>query len=989
MSRKLILASTMTMVLAGTDASALGLGGLDTQSALNQPFAGEIELLDIDPDELDAVKAKIASEEAFAKAGLDRYYYLTRLRFEPEISPRGRPVIRVSSRDPIREPYLDLLIEVVWPTGQLIKEYTVLLDPPVLASRRAPAVRTPVAAGAARPDAGTGGVAASRSAHGPSPGEGFPLSIGPVRQGANLWALARAHRPAGASINQTAMALYRNNQGAFVRGNINRLRVGETLIIPTRDELFALDTSAADREFQTALRGGAVHRAPITRIPPETHSSRLRIAGTTPTTSVVSSREGVPTGPAPAPAQAATRTPSAADSPAMQRELMLALETSESARQETEELRGRIRELEGQLADIQGLLQLRNAELARIQEAQGVPGVLAEGPTETPLVTPVSPDTVADPTLDTEPVEVAMEEPQTESFPPTESPGAEALETDSPAAGAAAEVAESPGAEAPLDEAAPSETPRELVPVPTPAPSEPAQVVVEPSELGSADPQPEEPTGAAGPTEGLEKAPEGSATTWESLALPLAGLGGAGLLGLVLAFWATGRRRRREQEKDLELDQADFAPAAAATEEPRDSIQRLGETRPSSVATKGESESLSGAESTQEKSEEGGFDTPLSMSSLSHFDAETDEADVVSEADIYIAYGRHSEAQELLLKEMKRSPDRLDIKFKLAEAYAGTQDVAALEQSMETIRSAGGDTEEPVQWKRLQELLDRIRAAGGGKSGAGLLPLDELMDSAGEGGSGGVLSDSAEVDAGDSFSLDISDIQRPSSDFAPEPKPAQPQGPAIAGLDATLAPDLPKLHSQEVDLEEELALPPTAGADDTLGDSFGEALTVPCDDMAGRGKKDEDAVANLAANTPAGDSELVLTLEEPQAEDAMDDLDSMFDSTLVDEPTLARNEVTGARPSGSDAHPIEGGAREQAGDTRLPPEQESVPTDLLSSQWQMDSGIWDETATKLDLARAYIEMDDSAAAREILEEVIAEGRDEQRDEARSLLEKLA
>ncbi len=73
----------------------------------------------------------------------------------------------------------------------------------------------------------------------------------------------------------------------------------------------------------------------------------------------------------------------------------------------------------------------------------------------------------------------------------------------------------------------------------------------------------------------------------------------------------------------------------------------------------------------------------------------------------------------------------------------------------------------------------------------------------------------------------------------------------------------------------------------------------------------------------------------------------------------------------------------------MTPEQESVPTEQLSSQWRMDSDLWDETATKLDLARAYIEMDDADAAREILEEVVSEGRDDQRTEARALLEKLS
>ncbi len=199
MSRKLILASTMTMILAGTDASALGLGGIRTLSVLNQPFSGEIEIHDVKPDELDTIKVSIASQEAFTKAGIERYYYLTKLTFSPEVSPQGKSVIRVSSRDPIREPYMDLLVKVQWPNGQLVKEYTVLLDPPVLANRRAPRVDTPKAigaqAGAAQAASGVNRVASSPSNPPAAPGEGFPVSLGPIEAGDGLWKLARNHTP--------------------------------------------------------------------------------------------------------------------------------------------------------------------------------------------------------------------------------------------------------------------------------------------------------------------------------------------------------------------------------------------------------------------------------------------------------------------------------------------------------------------------------------------------------------------------------------------------------------------------------------------------------------------------------------------------------------------------------------------------------------------------------------------------------------------------
>ena len=161
------------------------------------------------------------------------------------------------------------------------------------------------------------------------------------------------------------------------------------------------------------------------------------------------------------------------------------------------------------------------------------------------------------------------------------------------------------------------------------------------------------------------------------------------------------------------------------------------------------------------------------------------------------------------------------------------------------------------------------------------------------------------------------------------------------------------------------------------GDSFGDAMTVA---VKRRGQESE-----LRAGHE--DSEIELTLEEHKVED-IDDFDSIFDSSVAHEPTLARDELEGARPSGPDLSARSSSSTTDTSETGLPPDQESVPTDLLSSQWQIDSGIWDETATKLDLARAYIEMDDKDAAREILEEVISEGRDEQKSEAQALLETL-
>ncbi|AFL72955.1 FimV/HubP family polar landmark protein [Thiocystis violascens] len=951
MSRKLILASTMTMtmtmVLAGTDAFALGLGGIQTRSVLNQPFSGEIQLNDVKPDELDAVKVSLASQEAFSKAGIERFHYLTKLTFHPEVSSQGKSVIRVASREPIREPYLDFLVEVYWPTGQLIKEYTVLLDPPVLAKRQAPRVDSPAASGAkpgaARSASDAQRVAASPSNHIPAPGDGFPVYVGPIESGAGLWRLSLNHAPAGATTAQTALALHRNNQGAFIRGNINRLIAGKTLIIPTRAELFALDAATAEREFAEALRGGAVRTAPITEIPPDALSSRLRIAGAT------SGAVATSPGAARMPPEGATATsPAAAGSPRMEQDLLLALESSESTRQEALELRNRIQELETQLANIQNLLQQRNAEFERIKGAGAAPGVLSgDRLRDVPATSPEDVDALADAVSGELAADAAMA--------PREGDSA-LIEPPLPDASLAAADNENPDVSGASDAANDSSATPALIPIPTPAPvareSDPAIGQASPVQAGS----PATPIAPAGKNQGSGPSSVDSSSSWQSLLLPLAGFGGLAALGILAFSWVTARRRREEGvEQELYLDTLDFSDTEGTTGFPA--------TRVSAEKAASNASSRQGVDRTalsetplipaDEDMEEP--ESPLAlMSSLSDFDAETDEADVLSEADIYIAYGRHSEAKELLFKELKLSPDRLDIKFKLAEAYAGAQDAQGLKEIMQSIESAGGAQAQPEQWKRLQEFSAQVQSGGNDGSGLAAPPVELAAQPRG---------------------ADRESVQKP--------------GDSVAG-----SLNLKKAESQDDS--------PLKFSDDTLADILSEpvslgdlvfeedSLDLELPPHAGDRKDDlhQDPFADIAHEPIGIDSELMLTLDETRL-DLAEELDSMFDSTLLDEPALARNERLGTGPSAEDLSHLPPSDSQDRFDSGLTSERESVPTEDLSSQWQMDSGIWDETATKLDLARAYVEMDDAEAAREILQEVIAEGRDEQKTEARALLEKLA
>ncbi|MGQ9685911.1 MAG: type IV pilus assembly protein FimV, partial [Thiobacillaceae bacterium] len=120
----------MSALLLASGVEAAGLGKLSVQSALGQPLRAEIELVAVQRDELGSISARLASAEAFRQARLDRAEALNSLRFEVEQRPDGQPIIKITSAAPVNDPFLDLLIELNWSTGRLIRDYTLLLDPP-------------------------------------------------------------------------------------------------------------------------------------------------------------------------------------------------------------------------------------------------------------------------------------------------------------------------------------------------------------------------------------------------------------------------------------------------------------------------------------------------------------------------------------------------------------------------------------------------------------------------------------------------------------------------------------------------------------------------------------------------------------------------------------------------------------------------------------------------------------------------------------------
>lgn len=309
---------------------ALGLGEIRLNSALNQPFDAEIELLSPTTEELGSLKITLAGNDVFSRYGIDRPAYLNNFDFAVSRNREGKATIKVTSNRSVTEPYVTLLVEATWARGRLVREYTVLLDPPVFmpSQNEAPApVTTPQSATTAEgrierrptpaPEPAPAPVPAPR-ATAPTPApertpEPVAQSIEPsdrqiiaspgseytVQRNDTLSKIASAANPGNRRVNnRTMIALFRANPQAFSGSNINRLRAGSVLRIPELSEIEAIpnDEAAAEVSRQTAEWAGGV----VADTTPEAERLRLVTPQETPT----------PPTPAPTPQTQAQQQPS-------------------------------------------------------------------------------------------------------------------------------------------------------------------------------------------------------------------------------------------------------------------------------------------------------------------------------------------------------------------------------------------------------------------------------------------------------------------------------------------------------------------------------------------------------------------------------------------------------------------------------------------------------------------------------------------------------
>jgi pilus assembly protein FimV len=229
----------LSLGMAPLSAQALGLGKLRVNSALGQPLSARIDLVGATAAEAEIATVSLASAEAHERMGVGSTLGGVTLRFEVKVGSDGRPYVAVSSYQPVREPYIEFIVEAVSPTGQVARHYTVLLDPV-----GAPAAATPAATWSppATRMATIIQPAAPRPRANPFANVGVPkagTAWGPVPPGATLWSIAQRIRPSGADLDDVMSAIHRANPKAFIAGDPARLLAGSRLTIPAADAMRA------------------------------------------------------------------------------------------------------------------------------------------------------------------------------------------------------------------------------------------------------------------------------------------------------------------------------------------------------------------------------------------------------------------------------------------------------------------------------------------------------------------------------------------------------------------------------------------------------------------------------------------------------------------------------------------------------------------------------------------------------------------------------
>lgn len=1058
---KRLLANTL-MLIGGLTASsqllALGLGELTLKSALNQPLQAEIELVETDGLSQWEIKPALASASDFERAGVDRLYFLTKITFKVE----GDRVV-LASREPVNEPFLNFLVELNWPSGRVLREYTLLLDPPTFQEESVqPLVTAPARQGTVIAVTETANISAPVTPVAVNRWDSEPSAPGTYKVQPNdtLWEIALQTRPAsGVTAQQMMVAIQNENPNAFIAGNINRLKTHQVLRIPDAESIKRVSFGQAVAEVERQNRALNTGAAQIDATGRAANSNTavaakdggevrlLSAANETAETAGVSGD--------------ASQGAGSGRQQALENDLAIALENVDKSRRENQELRERLEALEEQINMLQRLISLKDDQLATMQvgSAEQAAESVAE---QTPVAVTETVTEVAETVAVTEP----------EVMP----------------AGDTVDFNYSQSAENAVADSAEIET-----------------AALEPDATAKAAEETARRERIAAMLAQQEEQQRPQPTLLDDMIsnpqYPLAGFGVLVLLGLLVAR-SLKQRKAVKQDDEVSDEALDFVGA---------------DSDPANLDDFDfEDELSSGAADSDADYADVDIDLDLDLDHVDQrdekFETVAQTEDVISESDIYIAYGKFEQAVDLLSDAIEKEPSRSDLRLKLLEVYVEMDDAEAF-----AVAEAGlnqlGDRSASQQAEQMRSRLSSpmapaaaVSALAAADSALSLDDIPALDDSMGDDFadaldfgealdlSEGVSDDDSagldlntdeagleevptlDLDDGLEFDLDGSvaelskDFNRASEgddefdigsesvadndalDFDLDGFSAEPEVAAVAVQDAAVSRaeaeddnsldfDLGSLSGSD-DAAEPEALPDMAADDDFALDFTPEASAASTDsdlsdlenllDGEAEGSGDlSDLSFDMEENTGFADAEedadlkaleqeldvmtsssadqadedfsfdsgeldddlTALAAETEESEEVMDfsadlaDLDSEFESSAA---------VSDLDSFDADNVPV---VSDQF-DGRIEP---GIPDDLdISTGGDIDldelaaaddefdflAGT-DECATKLDLARAYIDMEDFDGARELLQEVVQEGSDQQKADARGLMDNLA
>ncbi len=944
-------------LMAPVSAYPLGVGDIKLYSALNQTLNAEISLLLSPEDNISDLVVKLAPAGKFEEAGVPWNFFLTKIKFEPKLKANGTAYIELSSDEILREPFLDFLVEVSWSKGNLYREYTVLVDPPATYTE-------PVLTQISAPEQSNQRI--NRQVQSDS-------EYGPIQPYDTLWTIAEnVNQHSDVSIEQMMMALYEKNPNAFFKQNVNALKANQILSVPSKDEISRLSKQQAVNKFR-------VHNAAWTNR--TAVESAQKSKDTTRQSSVVAKaepeREVNPQLELEAPFDTEIDIANLGpESESLDTE-NLAPDNQQSERSISIEanlaLQERMEKLEQQLLMMQRMMAIKDEQLAALQSKSSDQTDPVVGNEVTPAEKPVSEASVK--------------------------PGPSLKDS-------------LPG---PPQTVTPAITKPEVAV--KPVQNQPKVIAKEPTVKTPTATKPKA-VSKPKPVAGNEGLIDSALATFLTI---------AGAVIIAILGWLWWRKKKVEEVTDTE---SMFATASEITL-PDSSVEELAipiidEADSYDVGTVGESSFLS----------------EFTPSDFDAFDTDQNEVDPISEADVYLAYGRFQQAEDLMRQAIEDQPDRDECKLKLLEIFYANENKEAFGTYTKELINQGKQNDQ-IFWSTVTEMgleLDSDSQLYNEFPGEKAhFDLDDENKSANEDNSenqpdenevGFDLSvfdddstavnesqnvDSAELKADiiDSegsieeadldFDLDMFKVDETLDDLNPESieqeinEIKEETGITESEIDLTFdESDTNDSESVEFDL-----------SDVSLDSSFAQSIddTELDDSFSLESELDEELILEESPIEAENSEKVETELEsfnfdlvaddesEPNPEADIEDFEFSLEneSESLSEKTDDDLSLDGMLTESVSEDSENKGSTDQFDDFEFDFDQGISSSDSETDELGLgvsDLTDMDELETKIDLAKAYVDMGDNEAAKDIAEEVIEKGNEKQKQSAQSILDKL-